>query len=311
MAAVKRRNWLGLLAGAMALVLIGGGTVWVYRAELQAATLEFGVAQTGMITHEVKVKAVFANQETVLTAPVAGQVNFNGQDGQRFRRGDIVAAVQPAGANPGATANPAAAQAVATPLGGLFFRETDGLESVMTPDNLMNMDLSKLLAEKGTGKVAGQVQAGEPIGKIVNNLGPSLAFLAVPALDGLEVGQTLRLTVEGKPQTAKIRRKSASPLGVVVQFNQYVDGSTTQRVQDIIWIVKPGVTGVVLPKRALWQQGEEQGVLVVVEGVIRFRRVKVLDQDGERICVENIPTGMPIVLTPRSGLEGLAAHYKS
>jgi len=307
MAGVKRRNWRGLLAAAAALVLFGGGALWAYRAQLQTATLKFGVAQPGTITHEVEVQAVFANQETVVTAPVAGQVSFSGEDGQRFRRGETVATVQPAGANPGA-ANPATAQAVAAPVGGLFFGQTDGLESVVTPDNLLNMDLAKLLAEKGSDKAAKQVQSGEPVGKMVNNLGPSSAFLAVPSLDGLEVGQTLRLVVEGKTQTAKIKRKSGTPLGVVVQFNQYVDGSAERRVQDIVWVARPPVNGIVLPKQALWQQGEEQGVLVVMEGVIRFRRVKVLDQDSAQVCVDNLPTGMSVVLTPRSGLEGLAAR---
>lgn len=297
--------------GILFIVLIGG-ILWFYRSSLTARTMKFAVAQTGTITHERKVAATFANEEIPISAPLSGKIQFVGEDGQRFRRGEAVATLQPEGAAPGTNQGYAMNQTILAAMGGLFFRQSDGLESIMTSENLTSMDLDKLLAQTANVKTAGAtVQLGEVVGKIVNNLIPTQAFIELPSIDGLVIGKTLRLTVGIQTVSAKILRKSDKPKGVIVQFPHYVDGSAAQRRQDVTWIYLASTSGVLVPKSALWTQGEELGIFLWSEGVVHFKKVKVLDQDDNQVCIENLPSGIPVVITPRDGLEGLVANVKN
>lgn len=304
----KRRKSYFWFWGILFIVL-AGGVVWCYRSTFIAARIKFAVAETGTINHERLVKATFANQELLVIAPFSGKVQYIGQDGQRIRRGEPVAAVQPEGAAPGTIDN-AQSQTVTAAVGGLFFRQSDGLESILTGENLVAMDLNKLLTQTPSLKTSSDtVQQGEVLGKIVNNLLPTMAFLELPSID--DVGKTMRVTIGNQTVSVKVLRKSDQPKGVIVQFPYYMDGTAVQRQQEVTWIYRPPTNGVLIPKAALWTQGEEQGVFLWSEGVVQFRKVKVLDEDDNMACIGNLPSGIPVVITPRAGLEGLVAEVKN
>lgn len=295
--------------GVLLIALVGGSS-WFYRSNFSSGATKFALAQTGTITHERKTKATFANQELAIAAPFSGNVQVMGKDGQRFRRGESVATLQPQGAAPG-TAK-AQNQTIVAKMGGLFFHQTDGLEAIMTTENLASMDLAKLLAQTANVKIpAANVQAGEFVGKIVNNLLPTQAFLQLTSIEGLVVGKTIRITAGEQTVSAQILRKSEKPTGVVVLFPNYIDGSATNRRQEVTWVYQAPTSGVLVPKSALWTKGDELGVLLWSGGVVQFKKVKVLDQDESQACIENLPSGIPIVITPRNGLEGLVAEVKN
>jgi len=292
-------------------IVLAGGVVWCNRSTFIAGTIKFEVAQTGTINHERPVAATFANQELLVLTSLSGKVQYIGEDGQRVRRGDPVATVQPEGAAPGTKEN-YQSQTITVAMGGLFFRQSDGLESILTSENLVAMDLNKLLTQTSNVKAGGAtVQTGEVLGKVVNNLIPTMAFLEIPNIDELTVGKTMRLTAGKQTVSAKILRKSDQPKGVIVQFPHYVDGTATQRRQEVTWIYRSPTSGVLIPKCALWTRGEELGVFLCSEGVVQFRKVKILDQDDDRACIANLPSGIPVVITPRDGLEGLVANVKN
>ncbi len=299
-----------------------GGIFWFYHSNFSTRSIKFAIAQTGTINHEHKVMAVFANQEQPISVPFSGSVQILGEDGQRFKRGESVAILQPEGAVPGTKQENVQNRTISAPKGGLFFHQTDGLENIITTDSLISMDLDKLLIQpantnipeangQGANVQEDYVQAGGFIGKIVNNLIPTRAFLEITNIGELTVGKTIRLTVGEQTVNAKILRKSEKPVGVVVEFPHYIDGTAINRRQEITWVYKPPCSGVLVPKSALWTQGEELGVFLWSEGVVEFKRVKVLDQDDSQACIENLTTGVPVVITPRDGLEGLAADVKN
>ncbi|MGI6119294.1 MAG: HlyD family efflux transporter periplasmic adaptor subunit [Desulfosporosinus sp.] len=302
----KQNYWLGGL-----FIALVGGVMWFCHSFFSTGNIEYAVAQTGTITHERKVMATFANQEQPIHAPFSGSIQFMGEDGLRYRRGEVVATLRPEGAAPGMIQEGVQEQAILTTMGGLFFRQTDGLETTITTENLTFMDLDKLLSQTANVKIPGvHVQAGESIGKIVNNLSQTRAFLELTSIEGLTVGSHIRLTVGEQTVSAKILRKSEKPTGVVVMFPHYIDGSAINRRQEVIWSYRPPTSGVLVPRSALWIQGEELGVFLWSEGVIHFKKVKVLDQNDHQVCIENLVSGIPIVITPRDGLEGLAANVK-
>ena len=307
----KRRKPIYWFWGGLFIALVGG-ILWSYRSNFTLGTIKFVLAQTGTITHERKVAATFANQELPIPAPFSGSVQFMGEDGQRFRRGEGVATIKPEGAAPGTKRENAQNQTILATMGGLFFHQTDNLETIITTENLTSMDLDRLLAQTANVKILGaSVQAGEFVGKIVNNLIPTQAFLELTSIEGLTVGKTIRITAGEQTVSAKILRKSEKPTGVVVMFPHYIDGSATKRRQEVTWIYQSPTSGVLVPRSALWTQGEELGVFLWNEGVVHFKKVKVLDQDDSQACIENLTSGIPIVITPRNGLEGLVADVKN
>ncbi|MFZ3130440.1 MAG: HlyD family efflux transporter periplasmic adaptor subunit [Desulfosporosinus sp.] len=307
----KRRKPIYWFWGILSIAL-GGGILWFFCSNFTFGTIKFEVAQTGTITHERKVAATFANQELPISAPFSGRVQFMGEDGQRFRRGEVVGTLQSEGAVSGTKLENAQNQTILATMGGLFFHQTDGLETIITTENLTSMDLARLLVQTANVKISGtNVQAGEFVGKIVNNLIPTQAFLEITSIEGLTVGKTIRLTVGEQTVSAKILRKSEKPTGVVVMFPHYIDGSATKRRQDVTWIYQSPTNGVLVPRSALWTQGEELGVFLWSGGVVHFKKVKVLDQDNVHACIENLTSGIPIVITPRNGLEGIVADVKN
>lgn len=315
----KRKKLNGLLFSGLLIILIASSLGWVYRANLMGNSLEVETAQVGSIDHFVEVKAIFANEEYVIQAPTSGKVEFLGKEGQRFRRGEAVARIYPEGASPGTNLSRQPVQ-VSLPKGGLFFHEVDGLESVLTPQSLLQMDLTKILEQQGNQQAQNElIQAGNSLGKIVNNLIPTEAFVEVQPTAELAVGKTIKFNLKGQVERAKILRKSDNPQGVVVQFEQYLEGTETTRIQEVNWIARPSVSGVIIPKSALFTKGEELGVYVVKEGIFQFRKVNVLDENETLVCVETskdgdttkgIPQGITVVKNPRSGIEGLTANVK-
>ncbi len=288
----------------MLIALIAGAGF--YRAAWGEERIVYTQIEPGAITHEQKVEAAFANVEALLQAPTAGKVSFYGKDGERFRRGAGVAQILPEGAAPGTT-GAVQGVVVAAAIGGLAYQEIDGLEAVLTPNHLLNMDLTKLLSQSGSVKKLERVQAGEAFAKMVDNLVQTYAFIHLPNLNGINMGKNLTLRVSGKLESAKILRKSENPLGVVVEFPHFLDSTVQYRRQSVDWITSSPVQGLLLPKSALVQQGDKQGVYAVVGGLIRFKEVGVLDQDTQRVCVKGLTEGGLVVINPRSDLEGKRA----
>lgn len=276
---------------------------WVYRSHFLTSSLQITSAKEGSIQHHEKVTIVFANEETLLKSNVSGTPTFLFQEGQRVRKGDTVARIQGTGA---LSQGNSGEEKIIAPIGGLLFTFVDGLEGVLTPDNLLAMDVNKILEQTSAFKEdsrGGSVNS-RIIGKVVNNLAPTSAVLNI-ATSGYEVGNTLRFIIDGQTYSAKIQRIMDNPQGVVVRFNQYINGSSEQRMQEVELITKPTVSGILIPKSSLWFRGEEQGVYVVREGAIQFRKVKILDENEEYICVDSLPHGIPVIVNPRDGLDGL------
>lgn len=300
---VKKLLGIGVLV-----LLLLGSLGWVYRSSILTGSLKVELAKQGSIEHIQTLSAVFANEEVPIKAPAAGKPDFMGKEGQRFRRGDQVAVMRPEGVDLAQKGSKAGVPVLA-PAGGILSYGADGLESILSPDNLLTMDISKVLEQStATKEGEGAVQNGGVIGKITNNLRPTVAVIKIAPTEENKLGKSLKFTINGYGYSAKVVRLLEDPPGLIVQFNQYVEGSAKQRIQEISWISRPAVEGVILPKSTLWNKGEEQGVYVVQGGVIQFRKVKVLDEDEKVVCIEGLPHGIPVIINPRSGLDGLTMN---
>ncbi|MEM5818991.1 MAG: HlyD family efflux transporter periplasmic adaptor subunit, partial [Desulfitobacterium hafniense] len=214
------------------LLLLLGSLGWVYRSSFLTGSLKVEIARQGSIDHLQTVAAVFANEETLLKAPGAGTTEFLVQEGERVRKGDLIARIHSGGVVLGQE-NAAAAHDLYASGGGIVFSVIDGLETYLTPENLLAMDVGKILQptqelsatqeaqeaqEPSPPQSSGSVAAGKVIGKIVNNLKPTVAVLKVEP-KGYEVGKSVKLIIDDQNYSAKILRLLDNPHGLVVQFN--------------------------------------------------------------------------------------------
>ncbi|MDR3271184.1 MAG: hypothetical protein LBT32_06745 [Peptococcaceae bacterium] len=292
------------------LVLLAAGAFFAYQTYIAPSNLSYVTSLDGAVKHEVAVTATYANLETLLHAPADGQIQWAGPDGFRLRRFETALSIVPDGISPESTP-PSADLTLMAPEGGLLYRSLDNLELVITPDNLMNMDLGSLLRFDAVLLTPNRVQRGEPAGKIVDNLSSTWAFVALPSVENIQVDQTLRLVVDAQMQTGKVKRKSANPTGVVIQFAQFIASSVQQRTTEILWSERPQSNGTIVPLSAIVTHGEEQGVYAVSNNIIHFRPVKIIDVNEKQACVSNLPVGVSVVVAPKPGLEGeFARNYK-
>lgn len=300
----KRPNYFAIII----IGLIIGFIIWNYHSIWVVHQLSTDVVRQDWVRHEKTRQALFANTETTLTAPEEGKVTLiQEEEGRRFKKGETVARLLPTGVSNGPSKPEVQ---VLAPIAGLFYSSRDGMEEVVTPENLMNMDLEGLMTQVQNTQLpvamdTAPVSKFAPIGKMVNNLYPSWMFVHLAATDTMAKGDIVKFIIEGEEYSGTVMKVSAQPQGAVIRFSHYVKGTVENRKQDVIWTYQNATKGLVVPASSLLTIGEEKGVYVSEQGVIRFRNVKVLDSNESLVCVEGIPEGAQVIVNPREGIEGL------
>lgn len=288
------------------IVILLGVFLWNYYSYWRVDQLSLTTARQGWVKHEKKVKAVFANTEIILTAPAEGKFVPVQDDGRRFRKGETVGRLVPTGVDLGQNQGEIA---IAAPISGLFYSGRDGLESVMTPENLMNLDLQALLAQTENSQTAAaeaeSISKNAPLGKMVNNLYPSWMFVYLEQSDQMVKEETVKFIIDGEEYAGTVMKLSGEPKGTVVRFTQYINGTTESRVKDIVWSYQPSSKGILVPASSLCTFGEEKGVYAGIEGVIRYISVRVTDYNDTVACVVGVPEGVQVIVNPKKGIEGL------
>ena len=332
----RKPNILVLMSIALLLLVI----LWNYRSTWLVSQLIIEPLGQGEVKHEKTVTGIFANTEVVIASPVEGKINMICEQGRRLGRGEIVARLGPSGVNPvgGKTETP-----VTAPIAGLFYSNLDNLESIVTPENLMNMELAKILTQveknqqaKGAIEEQGEdseqdqdqeaeselqveteagseevnqeaiVKKNAPLGKMVNNLYPSWMFVQLENSDKMKKGDTYKFIIDDEEYAGVVMKVSDSPRGAVIRFSEYVKGSVENRLKDLIWQYKPTTKGLVVPVESLRTYGEERGVYIVSRQIIRFKNVRIIDANANLAHIEGIPEGTLVVLNPMDGIEGMA-----
>lgn len=303
----KKPNYI-LIIG---IVLLAGIISWNLYSSWLVSQLALTTTSKGWVKHEKVVQTVFANTETIITTPTDGKVIILGEEGTRYKKGDTVAKIVPTGIDQGQAVEEIPIKA---PISGLFYQKRDNLEHILTPENLMNMDLEALLAQvKSTARpILDQdgLNKNAPLGKMVNNLYPSWMFVYLEAEAQLSKGDTVKFRIEDNEYTGTVMKISGQPSGAVVRFSQYVNNTTENRIQEGVWCYKPATKGTLVPVDSLYTLGEERGVYLNDEGFIRFQNVKVLDQNEFLACVEGLPEGVEVITNPREGIDGMTVKKK-
>ena len=128
------------------------------------------------VTQVSPLEGVLLKNESVLRAPVNGKLHLTVADGERLEAGAIAAqvlAVQEAAG--GETYE------LSTPVAGIYCTHLDGLEQLLSPDNIDVLVVPKLekIGDKATAEGV-RVEKGQPVLKLVDNLSPVYIYAETP-----------------------------------------------------------------------------------------------------------------------------------
>lgn len=192
-----------------------------------------------------------------------------------------------------------ASNSVYAPTSGYYFRNTDGGESIFSPDALDEIN-ARSLRELGE-RYADRPAASPNAGKLALDFRWYLAFpLARSDSEPYSVGQTMTVIFPENEnftlqmEIYKVVRETGNQDAVIVLVTtQLPDGFRYQRCQNVR-VVAGEYTGYSVPNSALRLVDDEIGVYVLTGADVSFKKLKILYETGDTVIAapeEEIPAG--------------------
>lgn len=233
--------------------------------------------------------------EMVVVADRNGTFNPRIPEGEKVAEGEVVATVE---------TGIGGSQVIKAPRAGVVSYRMDGWEAVLNPQSIETLDVSgldeatlKRLREVHPGA---QVEPGQPVLKIVNNLQPTLIWLKFDSqyLDLFPpVGHKLNFNIEDEVYRGKLRNVVSQ--GVVSQGLLELDRAEFlyERRVDLC-IILDKTQGIRIPNQALVYKEEEPGVFKKVVNGYQWVPVKILLQDEDYSVVDGLLKGDRVITNP-------------
>ncbi|KAB2954502.1 hypothetical protein F9B85_02145 [Heliorestis acidaminivorans] len=313
--AMSRRRRSALLKVAILVLLIITIALffWFLKGKVTSlivkAVVETEPASMGQIADTRHLPGWIIRDETIVYTPITGRLESLIGDGERVRLGAPVARVK--------TVNPSGevmgtVQDFMAPRSGLVVYNTDGLEDIMTPRVLEEIDveqLSNLTVRKEIIEVEQLVYQGQALFKVINNLDKAhfLAHYNIQDLGrALVPGArlTLALSPEGPTMSARvINVRGGEDAWVVLQISNPPTEVIKERQMTLL-VVDRTYRGFILPEKAIVQKEGQDGLLLSIRKKAQWRPVEVLAIVGDQVVVEGIREGDLVVLNPQFVVEG-------
>lgn len=269
-------GWLLKCLTGAAIIFIAGLFSWKYLVCL--------VSQIQFMDHREVVRTaplegLLFKEEKVIKSTAAGRLHFVSADGRRLEVGALAARVtvaeQDAGPN---RVN------IYTPWAGIFCSHLDGLENVLSPDNLDVLELPRIerIVDKPLAE-GGRVEKGQPVFKIVDNLSPVFIHASI-SKDDFPAGLMdrpgwLQAAWEEQPlrlKPVKLLDKEGGWEGFFL-----IQGYPEQLVHHRkvrFSVTAEKLSGILVPARAVVYRQDQPGLYLVVKKKAQWAPVKI---DGE------------------------------
>ncbi len=275
---------------------------------VEVAAWRFIAAQqvsNGVLEDRLALRMVIARDEQLITAPVTGKLLPLVAEGQRVPEGVTIARLLPAAVEP---YEPEAID-IKAPFSGQISYLTDGLEKILHPANLENIDyreLEKLVGTSVPAKTEGQVKSGIGIIRLVNNLEPLKLFTIIDVCpQGWQQKKQVVLKVPGQEGELKAHITQIQELEgqkvVIMEVPQWELRWLYPRQAEMEAIIN-NYKGVIVPLKALSEgpQGEI-GVYYLTARCIKWQPVTIVGQVGKQVAVSGLEDGLEVVTNPQLG----------
>lgn len=204
------------------------------------------------------------------------------------------------------TGNVAGSTVIAAPEAGYFSSNVDGLESVLTPDSLENMDVAAFQALQNQN-----ASSTGALGKVItSNTWYYVTVVETQQLAGCDVGDsvTVRFAYQlSRDMTMQISRIGADEDGkslLVLTANTNVSDAAAMRQQsaDVVFRTYRGLR---VPKQGLYTDEDGNAGVYIVEGAsAAWKKVEIIHDNGDSYIVtldksatSNLWPGDEIILT--------------
>lgn len=266
-------------------------------------------ALQGSLEVTAPVQAVLARDEQIVTARRTGKVKVVIPEGERVRKGALLAYVtsQTIEKGSGELTVP-----VYSPATGVVSYQIDNLETFISPENIEELGVEKILArveaapaEQPIGAADGLVQAGQAICKIVNNLKPTY-FVIDAAKTGIKPedykkGNLLygKLKLTDKESTSFRVQGGAKPSFLVLSSGASFPEFIQKRKLTLTMVINH-YQGYIIPKAAVATKNGQQGIFIVYKEVASWQPVVVKGEAEGKAAVLPLDSSDPGMLTPNA-----------
>ena len=187
-------------------------------------------------------------------------------------------------------------RAIYAPEAGLYSSHMDGLESVLTFDNIKNITPAKI------DSYFDKISSYKPQGpcKIINNYKWYIVFnLTEAECEGLRTGKTYGVifTDLGEAETNGVitsisKKDKDGRCAVTMEFDEHVDNFTVER-ETRVQIIKEKYSGIYIPRSAIRVDSVHgvQGVWVQNEVELEFRSIVEVYRDDEFVLAKENAEG--------------------
>lgn len=299
---VKKMLYAVLMAAAAFLLLQAGLTY--ARSVIAAKFVNIVISEEGVLEAGHIVRGIIVRDEKVVAAPITGVLHWKAAEGARLPAGAAAAYI---------AADDGTRHPVLTPRPGIVVTRLDGLEGLLRPQALPDLNVESIYAYAGQPehrKAEGDnVRQGTILFKMVDNFSWYFAlklseeeFAAMAEVKNV----MLRFPFAPQDEVAARRRSTYEQKGmntIILEVREDLPGFFAERFTSAEIISRTG--GIVLPGSALVMRGEERGVYVLENSVVRFRPVEVLKVTGNEMAVTGIGSGFRVIANPILVREGM------
>lgn len=265
--------------------------------------VQLTLAGEGVVQNNITVSGVFVRDEQIVAAPVTGMLTWQVKEGTRLSAGTPVAEL----------ASGDQVVTVTAPGAGVVALWLDGLEGVLQPGTVSEIDLAGLLRQPppkqqfGNGEV---VKQGSMLFKIVDNYRCVFLF-ALPYAE-------YRTTGLADKQLLKFIFDSGQKMfGSLVSYHKDGKGMVTLAAElspeararlpgrfASAELLGSETKGITVPASALVQREGGSGIYTLVEATVRFRSVDVKALGKEKAVVDGLREGATVIVNPWLVREG-------
>ena len=294
---------------AIVILALGAGGYWL-KDLIVLSKVVVVAPEPGVLEVPQEFEGLVSNSEQVVTSSVGGKVDKVAPEGERLRVGALVARVVSQGMD---GQGKVVKVDFTCPKSGLVSYNVDGMEGLLTPKNVVELDLAKFLTMP-LGQVAGEnIQSGQGVFKIVDNLIPTSILFKHPEQGvKLAVGDKVSLVLGEQKLSGKVTRISSQgpSEGVVVSLNSFLPGSLGKRTLKLGWLDREPAKGQLIPLEGVLERKGEKGVFVLKDGIVSWQGVTLLAQSSTIACVDGLKPGDVVVANPSYVREGQTVKSK-
>lgn len=275
------------------------------------------------------VQAILVRDEQLIVSPVAGQVKRVVLEGERVRKGALLAYVTEKTIETGSGVRDVPVYSPAT---GVVSYYVDNLGGLATPANLDNLGGQKVYktveaqtvaqssiqnpaqteakSTNQAGTLAGQVvttglQRGQPLCKIVNNLQPT--YLLVDNTAGkvsAEVYQKERYVYgnlgNNQQEEISFRLQPTSRSDLLVLSSNAFAPEFIQKRKIQLNLICSHFKGYIIPRGAIVSKNGQTGIFIVYKEVASWQPVRILGEAKDKIAVEAVEHAGTSRLSPNA-----------